>query len=167
MSIIVQKALRQGTRRAVDQRDARTKPDHGANGQAMKARQSEVVETADAGVTVRWMQDDGPIAHYRRAALLTDRQCDALARLSEWYEDSGRRCGVVSGYGARVGGFAEMSDGQAKAWKEYCRLLEVVPANSRHALALVAGGDFPGFSGALNLLRQGSTALADHLRFNY
>lgn len=159
-----QKAMRRGTSRAIDQR---TRPDHGATGPAMRARASAVVETAEAGVTVRWMEEDTPIAHYRRGALLRDRQCDALARLAELYEESGRRCATTGGYGSRVGGVAEMSDAQARAWSDYCRLLAVAPAECRHAVALVAGGDFPGFSGALNLLRLGATALADHLRYNY
>jgi len=159
-----QRAMRQGTRRAVDQR---TRPDHGANGPAMKCRASAVVETAEAGVTVRWMEEDSPIAHYRRGALLKDRQCDALARLAEWYEESGRRAATTASYGTRVGGFAEMSDAQAHAWREYCKLLDVAPAQCRHAVASVASGDFPGFSGALNLLRIGATALADHLRYDY
>lgn len=160
-----QRAMRSGIRRAVDPQTRR--PDHGANGPAMKRRASQVVETAEAGVTVRWMEDDTPIAHYRRGALLKDRQCDALARLAELYEDSGRRGATTAGYGSRVGGFGEMSDAQARAWREYCRLLEAAPAECRHAVALVAGGDFPGFSGALNLLRLGATALADHLRYDY
>ena len=60
-----------------------------------------------------------------------------------------------------------MSDAQAKEWRLYCQLLERAPADTRHALALVAAGDFPGFSGHLNLLRHGATVLADHLRLDY
>jgi hypothetical protein len=125
------------------------------------------VETAEAGVKVRWVEDQGPIAHYRRNALLTDRQCDAVSRLAEHYEESGRRQGVVGGYGARIGGKHEMSDGQAEEWRRYCRLLDEAPPATRHALAMVAAGEFPGFTGALALLRTGAAALADHLRFNY
>jgi hypothetical protein len=133
----------------------------------MMARASTVVETAEAGVLIRWMEDSGPIAHYRRTGLLMDRQCDALARLADLYEESGRRGATSAGYGQRVGGFGEMSDAQAHAWRDYCRLLDRAPPETRHALALVADGLFPTMSGGLPLVRRGSTALANHLRYDY
>lgn len=155
------------TRRKQAALPTRPRADHGAAGPAMAARPSVVVETAEAGTTVRWMEDAGPIAHYRRGSLLLDRQCDALARLSEFYEDSGRRGAVSGGYGTRVGGFGQMSDAQALAWSRYCKLLDRAPADTRHALALVAGGEFPTMSSNLYLLRRGASALADHLQLNY
>lgn len=164
MNAIVQRALRRGQRRAVD---PKPRSDLGAAGPAMKARASVVVETAEAGIRVRWMEDDTPIGHYRRGALLTDRQCDALARLAEMYEESGRRMATTGGYGSRVGGFGEMSDEQARAWRDYCKLLDRAPPETRHAVAMVASGEFPGFSGAKDLLRKGATALADHLKYFY
>lgn len=166
MSPATQKALKRGQRRAVDAPE-RPRSDLGCDGAAQAIRASRVVETAEAGMRVRWMEDEGPIAHYRRAALLTDRQCDALARLAEHYEEAGRRAALTGGYGGRVGGHGEISDAQAEAWKRYCRLLDQAPADTRHALALVADGLFPGISGAMGLLRRGATALADHLRYDY
>ena len=145
----------------------RPRADHGTAGPAMAARPSVVVETVEAGTTVRWMEDTGPIAHYRRGGLLLDRQCDALARLAEFYEDSGRRGAVSGGYGSRVGGFGQMSDRQAKAWKDYCGLLDKAPPETRHAIALVAEGTFPTMANHLYLIRRGASALADRLQLNY
>ncbi len=145
----------------------RPRADHGATGPAMRCRPSSLVETAEAGVLVRWMQDDGPIAHYRQFALLTDRQCDALQRLAELYEESGRRPGMCAGYGSRVVAFAEMTDEQAAAWRAYSRLLDRAQPDCRHTLAVVAAGEYPRTAGHLDLLRKGSTALANHLRFDY
>jgi hypothetical protein len=161
-----QAALRRGTKRAVDAPE-RPRSDLGPSGLAQKARASTVVETAEAGMRVRWMDEDTPLSHLRRGALLTDRQCDAVGRLAEYYEASGRRSSVCGSYGQRAGGFGQMTDEQAECWKRYCKLLDEAPPATRHALAMVAAGEFPGFTGALPLLRAGATALADHLRFNY
>jgi hypothetical protein len=133
----------------------------------MEARPSTVVETVEAGILIRWMEDTGPIAHYRRTGTLLDRQCDALARLSEFYEESGRRAATSAGYGSRVNAHGEMSDAQAYAWRDYCRLLDRAPAETRHALALVAGGEFPRLSCGLQLVRRGAEALALHLQYDY
>ncbi|MFH5927067.1 hypothetical protein [Roseomonas xinghualingensis] len=145
----------------------RPRADLGASGPAMQARPSTVVETVEAGVLIRWMEDTGPIAHYRRTGLLLDRQCDALARLAELYEESGRRAATSAGYGGRVNAYGEMSDAQAYAWRDYCRLLDRAPPDTRHALALVADGEFPRISCGLQLLRRGAEALAIHLRYDY
>ena len=137
--------------------------DRGARGRAMKVRPKREIETMAAGVKVVQMEDTDILAMAVEARCITVRQQDALAKLAEQYSRWKTGPRVVGGYG-RTGGAPELTAAQEKARQSYNAMLAAVPGETRHALAIVACGEWPVMGNALGLVRRGADALAIHLR---
>lgn len=144
--------------------EERSRSDHGADGPAMLARASRIIETIDAGVTARQMERaaDYPLDRLEEASLLTERQIDALRKLQRLF---------VRGFGrakfVQTEAFGIPNDeallSQAGARREYVDAAHRVPPRSHPALARLMRDEWPG--GAehdLRLIRAGADALADH-----
>lgn len=138
--------------------------DHGARGLAAKSRPSRVVLTEE-GEKQRVYEDTDMLDLARQANVMDQRQCDAIAKLSDFYWEARPPARTCAAYGKRVaGGLSEMTDQQAAAWARYCGLLDRAPADTKHALATVARGEWPVMTNGVGLLRRGAAALADHLK---
>lgn len=144
--------------------EERSRPDHGTNGPAMRARPSRIIETKDAGVTTRLMSRarDYPLDHYEDGALLTERQLDAGRRLALFY---------ARGYGFPVlvarllGSGGTLSDtraaSQTSCRRQYGEAMQHAPASSRETLCRIVRGEFPKQLRALDHIRAGLDAIAD------
>ena len=132
---------------------------------------ARVLETIEAGVTrlELWEQGMGyHLAHCRKVGILTIRQIEAAEALERRYRAWRQPVRVTASYGQPSGAAADISDdeaeAQARAKRDFHHLLQIAPADTRHALSLLAGDEWPVMGNALGLLRKGLEAVADHLR---
>lgn len=153
-----------GTHGKVLTAEERSRPDHGADGPAMRSRPSRIIETKDAGVTTRLMARarDYPLDHYEDGCLLTERQLNA-----------GRRLGLLYAIGfgfpvlvARlVSSGGTLSDtrtaSQTSCRRQYGEAMERVPASARETICRIVRGEFPKQLHALDYVRAGLDAVAD------
>jgi hypothetical protein len=140
--------------------------DHGTDGPAQQRRASELRETIQAGVRYRQHYDTHPIDTWRRTAQLTERQLDAAEKLTRNFLAAFPERSVTPAYGSSRGGDSspEAEVAKTQALRNYDRWMRKAPERCRFVLARMVRGEYPGVSCGLDLIRQGTDALADEMR---
>ncbi|WP_156963762.1 hypothetical protein [Muricoccus aerilatus] len=143
--------------------------DRGAQGPAMLARGFQV-ETVEADVsmpdgtqvferTAVARVHEGVLDHYAKAGVLVGRNLTALRMLAKLYHIGRIAPGTGRGSGPR--GHGEMTDGQARAWADYCHATDHLSTGVRATVEDVARDRFPTTMDSAAKLRRGAWELAD------
>lgn len=102
---------------------------------------------------------EGVLDHYARIGVLVGRNLEAMQMLARCYQVGRISPGTGRGSGPR--GHGEMTDGQARAWADYCHATDHLSAGVRITVEDVARDRFPTGQNAADKLRRGAWELAD------